>query len=91
MPTDNAPPPQATLYCRHYGKGPTCARGVDLVARRDTRPCQPPSKGLGLIPATPGPLGHCPQRQDFTNDERSRWLAYINAQLSTADPTETDE
>lgn len=91
MHSDNAPPPQANNFCRHYGKGPTCARGVDLAGRGDIRPCQPPSKGLGLIPATPGPLGHCPRRQDFTLDERSRWLAYVNAVLHTAAPTETNE
>lgn len=91
MPTDNAPPLQANHFCRHYSKGPTCARGVDLAARGDIRPCQPPSKGLGFAPATPGPLGHCPARQDYTQDERSRWLAYVNAVLRTADPTETKE
>lgn len=82
MPTDNSPPLQATLYCRHYGKGPTCARGVDLAARRDTRPCQPPNKGLGLFPATPGPLGHCPWRQDFTDAERAAWTAHVKAALA---------
>lgn len=77
MTNPDTPPQVANDYCRHFGPGPTCARGVDLQARRDTRPCQPPCKGLGLVQATPGPLGHCPKRQDYTAEERAAWRAYV--------------
>lgn len=77
MPAADAPPPLANDACRHFGPGPTCARGVDLKARRDTRPCLPPSKGLGLVLATPGPLGPCPWRADYTDAERAAWRAYV--------------
>ena len=73
----DTPPPRATDHCRHFGPGPTCARGFDLKARRDTRPCLPPSKGLGLVPATPGPLGPCTWRQDYTATERATLRAYV--------------
>lgn len=77
MTKPDTPPPLANANCRHLGHGPTCARGVDLKARRDTRPCLPPSKGLGLVLATPGPLGPCPKRQDYTDEERAAWRAYV--------------
>lgn len=76
-------PPYASTNCRHYsyviGDGPACARGVDLKARRDTRPCLPPAKAHGLFDGNPGPLGLCTWRADYTDDERRTWDAYIEA------------
>lgn len=80
-------PPYASTNCRHYSyhnggpadHGPTCARGVDLKGRRDTRPCMPPAKAHGLFQGHPGPLGLCTYRADYTEAERKAWDAYIEA------------
>lgn len=76
-------PPKASTNCRHYayaiGDGPSCARGVDVKGRRDTRPCLPPAKAHGLFQGHPGPLGLCPQRADYTEAERKAWNAYVEA------------
>lgn len=86
MSTFDAPPP-ASANCRHYSythgdgadRGPACARGVDLKARKDTRPCMPPAKAHGLFEGNPGPLGLCTWRADYTAAECAAWDAYMEA------------
>lgn len=53
-------------HCRHYGyetglrgRGPLCARGVDLSAPGAAKPCMPP------------PHDPCPQREEWTEAERA--------------------
>lgn len=70
-------PLRATHHCRHYnyehglhGRGPICARGIDLSAPAANRPCMPE--------ATDG----CVSREEYTDAERAVWVDYRNRRLT---------
>jgi hypothetical protein len=65
-------PLRATEHCRHYsyetglyGRGPLCALGVDLSGAGASRRCWP----------TPEQV--CDKREDYTDDERNIWNAWL--------------
>lgn len=83
-------PLRATFHCRHYAYentglagwragnhgGPLCARGVDLRTEPGAaRACMPPDG------ATPPP---CPQREEFTAEERAVWRDWVDARVTRA-------
>lgn len=65
------PPPIARQHCRHYSyslgreHGPRCAAGVDLEA-----------PGVTIRPCMPDPAFPCPNREEWTAEERAAWETY---------------
>jgi hypothetical protein len=69
-------PLRATEHCRHYsysithlssGRGPCCARGIDLSHPGSSQMCMPHG---GL------PRGGCSQREEYTAAEHAAWDAF---------------
>jgi hypothetical protein len=72
-PMKEVRPVRATNHCRHYSykvgpdQGPRCARNADQSA--------------GVGPCMPEPRGACPQREEYTEDERKAWDIEVRASL----------
>ena len=74
-------PLRATRHCRHYSyergagwadksSGPRCARGVDLSSPGSAMMCMPGDD--------PRPRAGCSQREEYTDEERKAWRAYVD-------------
>lgn len=78
-------PLRATRHCRHYsydkgaflsGCGARCAKGVDLSEPGSIGRCMPdPTTRKSYS-------GPCPQREDYTGDERAEWTAWIDGRMA---------
>lgn len=72
-------PLRATRHCRHYsyelglqGRGPLCARGVDLKAEPHSRMCWTIDDGHAHL---------CSKREEYTEAERAAWREHLDASI----------